>query len=78
MGIYFRKDGSVNLKMLTFQSITLAMLLINTHYYSIKRIKDDSMFPYLQTNQLKYSILPKSIFNDIVLYKHLYYPKTKT
>ena len=78
MGIYFRKDGSANIKMLTLQSISLAMLLINTHYYSIKRINNDSMAPYLQTNQFKYFFLPKSIFNDIVLYKHLYYPKTKT
>ena len=78
MGIYFRKDGSPNIKMLTLQSIAIGLLLINTHYYSLKRINNNSMYPYLQTNKLKYFYLPKSIFNDIVLYKHITYPKTKT
>ena len=54
------------------------LILIKTDYYNIKRIKDNSMYPFIKTNNENFLYLPKFLFNDIILYKYLNYPRNKT
>ena len=49
---YFYPNGKPNLKFLTFQTLGMAMIMINSYNYSMKRINDNSMAPFLHKGDI--------------------------
>ena len=48
MGLYFTADGKMKLGFLSLQTLMMGFAYLNSYYFSIKRISDDTMHPYLK------------------------------
>ena len=66
---YFHPNGKPNLKFITAQTAAMALLVINCYEYSIFRVRDNTMLPFL-TCPDKYPNLAWLI-SDRALYKHI-------
>eukprot|EP00347_Sterkiella_histriomuscorum_P023723 403333608 len=69
MRLYFKADGSPNLKNLTLATFLLAGVYFKAFWFTTGRVKDDTMVPYFRTGGFP--------FADRVLYQQFYLIKEK-